>query len=110
MMWMINWMSKLMTRLTKKKKNMDITWTQCPSRFKLTDYPCDIFYPSSSNMSGLTEDSMILINNHRDPIKRVYKIEVGAISPEEVEDYINKLAERFKKHATNDTSSEGSVL
>lgn len=64
----------------------------------------DIFYP---------EGSLHHMPNPYKPKpgeKRVYKIEVGNISPEEVEKYINKIAQRIKQHATNDTGSEGSVL
>jgi len=68
--------------------------------FKLSD----IFYP---------EGSLHHIPNPYKPKpgeKRVYKIEVGAISFEDTQRYINQIAERFKQDATNDTSTEGSIL
>jgi predicted CopG family antitoxin len=94
---MTNWVSKLISRFTKKEKNLD-TMTNFMSKSS------DIFYP---------EGSLHHYYNSYKPKpgeKRVYKIEVGNISPEEVEEYINKIAQRFKQHATNDTSAEGGVL
>lgn len=91
----INWMSKLISRFTKNKGNSDTLTKLCPS---------DIYYPEGS------------LHHHPNPYKpkpgekRVYKIEVGAISFEDTQRYIDEIAQRFKQHATNDTSAEGGIL
>jgi hypothetical protein len=45
----------------------------------------------------LSEDAMLVYRVTRAPERRVYKIYVGNIDPQDVESYINKIADRFKR-------------
>jgi hypothetical protein len=90
-------MSKLVSRFIKKKRDLDMKLVEVSKS-------SDIFYP---------EGSLHHMPNPYKPKpgeKRVYKIEVGAISFEDTQRYIDQIAERFKQHATNDNSPEGGVL
>jgi len=50
----------------------------------------------------LSEDSMLVYRVTRAPERRVYKIYVGNIDDADVEDYVNKIADRFKRSPITD--------
>lgn len=62
-------------------------------------YGVSIFYPGRKEWKKMTlmEDSMLLHRIMRAPERRVFKIDVGNIPPDEVESHINELANVMKK-------------
>jgi hypothetical protein len=62
-------------------------------------YGVSIFYPGRKEWKKMTlmEESMLLHRIMRAPERRVFKIDVGNIPPDEVESHINTLATEMKK-------------
>jgi len=48
-------------------------------------------------MLSLAEDAMMVYRISRAPERRVFKIDVGNIDPDDVENYVQKIANKFKK-------------
>jgi hypothetical protein len=93
-------MPKLVSRLFRNKGSLGNKLDTIPKLYPSSD----IFYPEGSHYH---------IPNPYKPKpgeKRVYKINVRDLSPEEVEKYVNDIVERFKQNATFNNSSESGVL
>ncbi len=53
----------------------------------------------------LSEDAMLVYRVTRAPERRVYKIYVGNLDDADVEQYVNKIADRFKRMPINDSQT-----
>ena len=88
-------------------ENWQIAHFRIPGNDKYTPYGTSVLDPSRRIWRQLTmmEDYMMAYRVVRSSEKRVYKIDVSMIEPEDVEQYMQKVITSFKRHEVLDRDS-----